>query len=101
MGTEEYVAPEIINNQEATFASDLWSLGIIIYQVFTGKTPFKGFNPAQTFDRILECEYELPDSIPDKAKDLIRSLLKVNPYERLGAENIFENMLENNNMNMD
>lgn len=31
VGTEDYVAPEIINNKEPSFASDLWSLGIIIY----------------------------------------------------------------------
>lgn len=42
VGTEDYVAPEIIQNEECSFASDLWSLGVIIYQIFTGKTPFKG-----------------------------------------------------------
>ena len=31
VGTEDYVSPEIINNQEPTFATDLWSLGIMIY----------------------------------------------------------------------
>lgn len=41
VGTEAYVAPEVINNQEASYFADLWSLGVIIYQIFTGKTPFK------------------------------------------------------------
>jgi serine/threonine protein kinase len=41
VGTADYIAPEIINSQPSSFSSDLWSLGVIIYQLFTGKTPFK------------------------------------------------------------
>ena len=40
VGTELYLAPEVIGNSKASFASDLWALGIIAFQVFTGKTPF-------------------------------------------------------------
>jgi 3-phosphoinositide dependent protein kinase-1 len=87
VGTEDYVAPEIVKNQEATFSSDLWSLGIIIYLAFAGKTPFKGHSPFYTFENILACNYTIPDSIPEDAKDLITKLLKVNPKERLGAGN--------------
>ena len=42
IGTEEYVAPEILKGGEGTYASDLWSLGIMIYQWIVGHTPFKG-----------------------------------------------------------
>ena len=42
VGTEEYVSPEILLKEEPTYASDLWSLGIIIFQLYTGVTPFKG-----------------------------------------------------------
>jgi serine/threonine protein kinase len=42
VGTVEYISPEAIKGEEPSFASDLWSLGIIIYLIFTGKTPFKG-----------------------------------------------------------
>ena len=41
VGTVDYVAPEIVNGEEPTFASDLWSLGVILFQIFTGKMPFK------------------------------------------------------------
>lgn len=64
VGTEDYICPEIINNQEPTFASDLWSLGVMIYQFFTGKTPFKGATSFYTFENILACEYTIPDSVP-------------------------------------
>ncbi len=75
MGTEDYVAPDIIKNEEPSFASDLWSLGIILFQVFTGKTPFKGMSPFYTFENILACEYTIPESVPHLAKDLISKLL--------------------------
>ncbi len=41
VGTEDYIAPEIINSEPSTFASDLWSLGVIAFQLLSGKTPFK------------------------------------------------------------
>ena len=49
VGTEAYIAPEVIQNKEITILSDLWSLGIIIYQIFTGKTPFKDCSTSSTF----------------------------------------------------
>lgn len=64
VGTEDYVAPEIIQNEECSFASDLWSLGVIIYQIFTGKTPFKGSSPYYTFENILACDYQMHEKIP-------------------------------------
>ncbi|CDW90232.1 protein serine threonine kinase [Stylonychia lemnae] len=85
VGTEDYVSPEIINNEEPSFASDLWSLGIIIYQLFTGKTPFKAMSPYYTFENILACEYSIPDSVPMRAQSLIKDLLVIDKTQRLGA----------------
>jgi serine/threonine protein kinase len=81
------VAPEIIKNEESTFASDLWSLGVIVYLIFVGKTPFKGQSPYYTFENIMACNFHIPDSVPQEAKDLIMKLLKPDPSQRLGAGN--------------
>jgi 3-phosphoinositide dependent protein kinase-1 len=93
VGTEDYIAPEIINNEEPSFASDLWSLGIILFQLLVGKTPFKGQSPFYTFENILAGKYSMPDTVPEDAKDLITRLLKVDPSQRLGSGNFDKNSL--------
>ena len=86
VGTEEYIAPETVRGNNPSYATDLWSLGIILYQFLTGSTPFKGFNQAQTFHNILtQDSFDFPDSIPDDAQDLITRLLIKDSSLRLGA----------------
>ena len=49
MGTAEYVSPEMLKYTDCGKEGDLWALGIIIYQLFMGKTPFIAKNEYQTF----------------------------------------------------
>lgn len=67
VGTEEYVSPEILQKKQVTYSTDLWSLGIMIYQFFTGLTPFKGTSEYITFENIINQEISFPDgvSVPD------------------------------------
>ena len=87
VGTAEYVSPEVIDDQTAGYGADLWAFGIILYQMFYGKTPFKGENTYLTFKNIekLNIYYDKDISIPDNAKDLINKILIKDPSKRLGA----------------
>ena len=58
VGTSQYMSPELIKGEEATFASDIWALGVILYQMIEGQTPFSSFSEYQVYQKILECNIE-------------------------------------------
>ncbi|KAF0735096.1 hypothetical protein Ae201684_008309 [Aphanomyces euteiches] len=82
VGTPEYMSPETIENQSVDATSDLWALGCIIYQFFTGETPFQGGSPYLTFLRVKAGSFDLPDFVPNDARDLISQLLQKEPSAR-------------------
>ena len=61
VGTEEYIAPEVIKGCGHTSAVDWWTLGILIYEMLYGTTPFKGKNRNATFANILREEVPFPE----------------------------------------
>lgn len=85
VGTAQYVSPEILNDIEATCASDLWALGCIVYQMLAGVMPFRGASEYLIFQKILKLEYEFPEGFDKTAKDLIEKFLVIVPNQRLGA----------------
>ena len=87
VGTAEYVSPEVLGDKPAGFGSDIWALGIIIYQMFCGKTPFKEKTNYLIFRKIEQLQIEFPSNIniPEEAKDLITKILVKEHDKRLGA----------------
>ena len=87
VGTAEYVSPEVIGDQPAGYGADLWAFGIMLYEMFCGRTPFKGENTYVTFKNIEKLEISFPKkiSISENAKDLIKKILIKDPSKRLGA----------------
>ncbi|KAK8087054.1 serine/threonine protein kinase- AGC family [Apiospora phragmitis] len=61
VGTEEYIAPEVIKGSGHTSAVDWWTLGILIYEMLYGTTPFKGKNRNATFANILREDIPFPE----------------------------------------
>lgn len=87
VGTEEYIAPEVIWGKGHTSAVDWWTLGIFIYEMLFGITPFKGSSRNQTFSNILKNEIQFPDynQISSNCKNLIKKLLIKDETKRLGS----------------
>ncbi|KAN0081076.1 putative serine/threonine protein kinase [Elaphomyces granulatus] len=90
VGTEEYIAPEVIKGCGHTSAVDWWTLGILIYEMLYGTTPFKGKNRNATFANILRDEVPFSEhpgvqQISGLCKSLIRKLLIKDETKRLGA----------------
>ncbi|BFF93953.1 cGMP-dependent protein kinase 1 [Drosophila madeirensis] len=87
-GTPEYVAPEIILDRGHDRAVDYWALGILIYELLVGKTPFRGVNQIKIYQQILSGidVIHMPTRIPKPAQHLVRHLCKQLPAERLGYQ---------------
>eukprot|EP00184_Porphyridium_aerugineum_P006015 CAMPEP_0184695932 /NCGR_PEP_ID=MMETSP0313-20130426/3391_1 /TAXON_ID=2792 /ORGANISM="Porphyridium aerugineum, Strain SAG 1380-2" /LENGTH=630 /DNA_ID=CAMNT_0027154459 /DNA_START=247 /DNA_END=2139 /DNA_ORIENTATION=+ len=88
VGTEEYLAPEVVAGTHQTAAVDWWTLGILMYEMLTGETPFKGTTQADTFHRIVSLDVKFPSELhlSHDVKDLIKKLLHRDPAKRLGSE---------------
>ncbi|CAG8680007.1 27058_t:CDS:2 [Dentiscutata erythropus] len=88
-GTPGYVAPEVLSQKGYSIPCDIWSLGVILYTVLSGYTPFWGQDQAALFDSILKGRYDFDedywDHISNEAKDLINKMLTYKPSERITA----------------
>ena len=69
---------------------DLWSCGIILYMMLCGHLPFEDTSKEKLFDKILACDFMLPNYISEGGKDLIRKLLVKNPMKRCGIQEMKE-----------
>jgi 3-phosphoinositide dependent protein kinase-1 len=86
VGTAEYVSPELLTAKEGGKPTDLWAFGCIIYQLLTGRPPFKGATEYLTFDKILKLDYSFPPGFPSVARDLVERLLVPDPSKRLTVD---------------
>ncbi|XP_035475261.2 serine/threonine-protein kinase 17A isoform X1 [Scophthalmus maximus] len=90
MGTPEYVAPEILNYEPISTATDMWSIGVLAYVMLTGISPFLGEDKQETFLNISQLnvsytEEELQHLDP-AALTFIQTLLRKQPQDRATAE---------------
>ncbi|KAF8665596.1 hypothetical protein AX16_000053 [Volvariella volvacea WC 439] len=88
VGTEEYIAPEVIAAQGHTAAVDWWTLGILIYEMIYATTPFKGQERNDTFNNIRTQPVHFRDSpkVSQACKDCVTRLLDKSERTRLGSK---------------
>lgn len=91
-GTPDYLAPEIVNHQPYNHAVDLWTVGVLVFELLTGTAPFHDANREATRRKITRVEFDFPAtvSLSPEAKDFCRRLLKLAPEDRMSLEDLLK-----------
>ena len=96
IGTPYYLSPEIVKNSPYSFKTDVWSLGVLLYQMCALKMPFDADSLPNLSKKILKAEYkDIPNNYSDNLKNLIRSLLQVEPKNRPTVKEILSKIFFN------
>ncbi|CAF0891933.1 unnamed protein product [Adineta steineri] len=86
-GTTDFLAPEVVNYEPLTCATDMWNIGVLIYVLVTGHTPFGGTTKLDTQSNITHCVLDFPkdlfEKISKKCIDLIKKLIVRIPKHRI------------------
>jgi TolB-like protein len=89
MGTVGYMSPEQTKGEEVDHRTDIWSLGVVLYEMLSGKLPFKGDYEQAVIYAILNDEpqsiMELREDVPSQLTHIVEKALKKNPKERYQA----------------
>ena len=86
-GSPCYTAPECLLRREYDGKlSDVWSLGVILFSIVTGEHPWKTENTSAMLQQIVNGKYSFPSFLSDDCKDLISSMLRIHPDERITCE---------------
>lgn len=103
MGSVHYISPEQASGEQVTFASDIYSLGIVLYEMLTGKVPFQGETPVSV--AMMQVEKPLPrlsesiDNVPAGVQTILDKMTAKKPSNRYAsAKDLYddlENLLKN------
>lgn len=87
-GTLDYLPPEMVRGVEHNASVDIWSLGVLCYELIVGRPPFETDTYDGTYARILKAHYTFPDFVSAGARDLIGKLVRVEQCARLPLKEI-------------
>ena len=82
-GTLDYMAPEMIKGQKHSFEVDIWALGVLLYEILHGYSPFEALKEADKCQNIANAKFIFEKSISENAKDLITKMIQIQPNNRI------------------
>ncbi|XP_052648342.1 striated muscle preferentially expressed protein kinase isoform X2 [Harpia harpyja] len=94
VGTLEYMSPEVVKGDPVGSAADVWGVGVLIYIMLSGRSPFFELDPIETENRILAGRFDafkLYPNVSQSAALFIRKVLAVHPWSRPTVKDCFAN----------
>ncbi|XP_020222848.1 phosphoenolpyruvate carboxylase kinase 1 isoform X2 [Cajanus cajan] len=92
VGTPHYVAPEVLAGRDYNEKVDVWSAGVVFYQLLVGFAPFRGDSPVEIFEAVVRGNLRFPtrvfSAVSAAAKDLLRRMLCRDVSRRFSAEQV-------------
>jgi serine/threonine protein kinase len=82
-GTVDYMSPEIASGKDYDHTVDLWSIGILAYELTTGDTPFYQQNKEDTMAKIVHGQLEFPGYLSEDLKIFVKAVVQKDPSKRL------------------
>lgn len=93
VGTPYYLSPEIVSNKPYGRKSDIWALGVCLYEMLTLKVPFTADSLPELAERIQSGEYSpIPKHYSEECRALLRNLLNVDPSKRPSVDDILQDV---------
>jgi serine/threonine protein kinase len=91
-GSPMYMAPEILFHQKYNIKTDLWSIGVILYELVYRKFPYQAKNTVELIKEVKKNDIKLPDSpsVSNECRDLMKMLLVKDPIKRIGWQEFFD-----------
>ena len=90
LGTPLYMAPEILINKEYSFKCDIWSMGMVLYEMLTGELPWTAYSTFELVKKITKQPIQFPEYISKECQNLIMSMLKLDEAERIDWKEILK-----------
>ncbi|KXS22345.1 Pkinase-domain-containing protein [Gonapodya prolifera JEL478] len=88
-GSPFYCSPEIVNSRPYKGPEvDVWSLGVVLYALITGRLPYYSEDIGNLYDKITDGCFHVPDHVSSSARDLLHSMLQVDPEQRATVDEL-------------
>ncbi|KFO53230.1 Myosin light chain kinase 2, skeletal/cardiac muscle, partial [Corvus brachyrhynchos] len=99
-GTPEFLSPEVVNYEQVSYSTDMWSMGVITYMLLSGLSPFLGDDDTETLNNVLAANWyfdeETFESVSDEAKDFVSNLIIKDKSARMSANQCLQHPWLNN-----
>ncbi|XP_049959323.1 serine/threonine-protein kinase PLK4 [Schistocerca serialis cubense] len=89
-GTPNYISPEVATRSSHGMEADVWGVGCMLYTLLVGKPPFDTAAVKSTLTRVVMSNYEMPFNISAEARNIIDSMLKKNPKDRISLHDVLD-----------